>query len=351
MKRIGRRPFLLSGLALAACVGRTADDSTYLDEPAPAPPLPPSPLPEPPDFTEAHNSYGSCVDKNPNEPVRALHGVGIVPPFPAVLHSFTTDEQARSLRADAPLFTKSTTDSGHRGYLFDVLGRRASGGDAVAAQLAGPRFELGRFAWPFLAGVRVSPERYGDQILAIELRPEALYATFDARFEPIRFYDRKGTLVPSEMAMQTPERIGAFVFSANLNSSFDTGGGPYCSDDTREGLIYRELYLGNPAMVSRFSLGTPEILAQLDGEIADLRAFAEGYDCKQGASLPTCTDLLRYWRRFSDIQKPERADRILSSMAFANPFGSPGFLPRDFQRLADDLQTLRFVPDPFVVTL
>jgi hypothetical protein len=351
MKRIGRRPFLLSGLALAACVGRTADDSTFLHEEGPKPAPTPSPIPDPPDFTEAHNSHGSCVDKNPSEPVRALHGVGVVPPFPTVLHSFTSDEQARALRADAPLFTKSTTDSGHRGLLFDVLAQRASGGDAIAAQLAGPRFELGRFAWPFLAGVRVSPERYGDQILAIELRPEALYATFDARFEPIRFYDRKGTLVPSETAMQTPERIGAFVFFANRNTQFDTGGGPYCSYENREGLIYRELYLGNPAMVSRFSLGTPEILAQLDGEIADLRAFAEAYDCKQGVNLPTCTDLLRYWRQFSDIQKPDRADRILASMAFANPFGRPGFLPQDFQRLADDLQTLRFVPDPFVVTL
>jgi hypothetical protein len=38
-------------------------------------------------------------------------------------------------------------------------------------------------------------------------------------------------------------------------------------------------------------------------------------------------------------------------MAFGNPFGKAGFYPQDFQRLADDLQTLRFVPDPFVVTL
>lgn len=345
MKRIGRRPFLLSGLALAACVGRTADSTFENVVPSPAPePLPTGPFPE----LEPSHQQGLCQERMPDGELKTLVGMGNDLPIPPRLLSFTTPEQAGALRAGEPLLSKITSDNGHRGYLFDVLARWAKTGDPVAAELGGQRFERGRFAWPFLAGTRVSPERYGDVILDIELRPEALLVAFDAR-QPstYRVFDQTGKVVPIQDAMARADQIGAFFFYASDNTG--TGSFSYrCAGTLEPGLVYREFYMGNPSMIARYSTGTQEILAHLDDEIADLRAIATSIDCPAGALGIHCDDVLYWW----ETRAPSsRLARVLASMAFANPFGWGAFYPRDFQRLADDLQTLRFVPDPFVVTV
>ncbi len=346
MKRIGRRPFLLSGLALAACVGRT-EGSIFenVDPSPPSEPLPPEPFPP---ISLEPNSSGRCEETMPNGPLKALVGIKNDRPIPLRLLSFTTPEQASALRAGEPLLSKTTSDNGHRGYLFDVLARWAKTGDPVAAELAGQRFERGRFAWPFLAGTRVSPERYGDVILNIELRPEALLVAFDAsQPSTYRFFDQKGNVVRSEDAVARPDQIGAFFFFASENAWYSTGG-DRCIGTFNAGLVYREFYIGNPAMIARYSTGTQESLAHLDDEIADLRSLATAIDCPTGAPGVGCGEVLSWWR--TPIVG-SRLERVLASMAFANPFGAAAFYPRDFQRLADDLQTLRFVPDPFVVTV
>jgi hypothetical protein len=347
MKRIGRRPFLLSGLALAACVGRT-EDSTF-ENVVPSPPRePPPPTPPTTGTFEPNRPPDACYDTIPKGPLKTLVGIPNNRPIPPRLLSFTTPEQASALRAGEPLLSKTTSDNGHRGYLFDVLARWTAKGDGIAAELGGSRFERGRFAWPFLAGTRVSPERYGDVILDIDLRPEALVIGFDANSKGLyRCFDQKGNIVPNESAMARPEQIGAFFFYASENTSYSSTG-DRCVGESGLGLIYREFYVGNPSMIARYSTGTPEILAHLDDEIADLRAVAASLDCPAGAPGIDCGAVISRWRTSATYS---RLDRVLASMAFGNPFGKAGFYPQDFQRLADDLQTLRFVPDPFVVTL
>ncbi len=346
MRRIGRRPFLLGSLLAAAC-GETVK---------PASPQPTNDagldegLPEPYVLDASPRSgIPDCVDRAPSSALRALTGIEQRAPHLPRLYSFTTADQAAAIRAGAPIFTKATTDAGHRGYVFDVLELHSRQGfePEIAKELAGPRFELGRFAWPFLAGTRVSPERYGDEILSFAFKPESLFVAFSARpSSGFSFFDANGASVKSALAMQTPERIAAFLFFNDLNTSFTTSGSVgACEGAFAVGLVYREFYLGNAAMLAEYSLGTQAIVDRIDAEVADLRSLARDLDCTRARIGPDCTAVLQKW--FS-LEPTSRSDRFLASMAFATPFGTAGFVPADLVRLADDLEKLRFVPNPFV---
>ena len=137
----------------------------------------------------------SCVDKNPSATLKALTGIGQAAPTLPRLYSFTTKAQADGLRRGDPIFSKTASDSGHRGFLFDVLSARAGRGDTTAKELAGPRFEAGRFAWPFLSGTRVSPEPYGDEILSFTFKRDALFVAISTSAPDYRFFDASGMLL------------------------------------------------------------------------------------------------------------------------------------------------------------
>ena len=348
MKRIGRRPFLFGSALLAACGGQVLDDSKFENgDFVPSPQRPPPPpiddlFPEAgprPSVTE------TCRDTAPNTPQPTLTGLGERGPFPNVVYSWTTDEQAAGLRAGDPIFTRATTTTGQRGYVFDLLAKRAEAGDAIAKVLAGPAFELGRFAWPFAAGTRISPEKYGDQLVAIELEKEARVVAFSALGNRYTVFDLAGNVVPD--GMSAPERIGAFFFtndSTVTSSSF----GLSCIQDTFRGaLVYRELYLGNPAMVARYSLSTPAIHARLDAEAKDVRSLADTLDCR-GVVLGGCESIVRSWYPSGGNT---RIDRFFRSLAFAVPLGSAGNGARELRALADDLGRIDRTGAPLVVDM
>lgn len=348
MRTLGRRPFLLSGLVLAACGGSLANgpDASSPDASSPEPPTPTLP---PPSGFDASPPPGpqDCVDRNPSAPLVALTGLGQREPTLPRLYSFTTKAQAAGLRSGDVLFSKGATDTGHRGYLFNVLEVRAKAGDTIAALLAGPRYETGRFAWPFLAGTRVSPERYGDEVLAFTFKPDALFVTVSAQVAAYAFYDARGEGVPYATAIAAPERLAAILFLNDSMAQVDSfGRAMSCGGTLDVGLVYREFYLGNLGMIAEWSLGTQAILDRITAEVADLRSLARDLDCTGGALGPTCDAVLQKWARVGST----RADKLLASMAFATPFGRSGLRPADLSRLADDLATLTFAPSPLVVT-
>ncbi len=276
-------------------------------------------------------------------PVRALSGIDPYGPFPLRLYSWTTAEQAAGLRAGDAVFSKTTTDSGHRGLLFDVLEKRAIAGDEKAKLLSGPLFEKGRFGWPFLVGARVSPERYGDSIVAFTLRPEAIFAVFSSKM-PVTFIDAKGISVPTPAALAAPERIGAFFFLNDQNTSHSTTG-YRCLGTLDVGLVYREFYLGNIDMVEEWSLGTQAVADRLGDEIGDLRSLGRDLDCTSGRIGPSCDIVLAKWASVATT----RADRFVRSMAFATPFGRNGISTSDLVRMADDLDGIERSVRPLVV--
>lgn len=345
--RIGRRAFVVGGLLTAGCTERVDPaPSTFATDEAPRPKLPDPVTVEAP----AARGIEACQDRHPETPLRALTGLAQGTPRLLRAYSFTTAAQAAGLRAGDPLLSKSTTDSGHRGVLFDVLVRHTTSTDAtpktaaIAKELSGPRFEKGRFAWPFLAGTRLSPERYGDEILAFDFRPEALFVVFHGHLYPhFDFYDAAGKRVDADVAMAAPERIGAFLFSS-AELSAGTIGLSSCRVPG-PALTYREMYLGNLAMISQWRLGTQDILDRIAAEVDDLRMLVRDHDCSHGRIGASCTEVLTLWDRLG----PRRMDLFVGSTAFANPYGRYGLTLADLSRLADDLESLRFAPNPLVV--
>lgn len=338
---------MVGGLLAAGCTERLDPaPSTFATDEAPRPRLPGPVTVEAP----AARGIEACQDRHPETPLRALTGLAQGTPRLLRAYSFTTAAQAAGLRAGDPIFSKSTTDSGHRGVLFDVLERRVTSSDsapqtaAIAKELSGPRFEKGRFAWPFLAGTRLSPERYGDEIVAFDFRPETLFVVFDGdRFSTFAFYDATGKRVDPDLAMATPERIGAFLFS-----SADISTGTFKVSACIEpgpALTYREMYLGNLAMISQWRLGTQDILDRIAAEVEDLRMLVRDHDCTYGRIGASCMEVLTLWDRLG----PRRLDLFVGSTAFANPYGRYGLTLAELSSLADDLESLRFPPNPLIV--
>ena len=353
MRRIGRRPFIVGSL-LAAC-GEVAKTAQFPSSDAAFDAGLDTSVPHPFAVDDSRSArIHDCIDRAPAAPLRALTGITLDAPDLPRVYSFTTAEQVAGLRRGDPVFSKTNIDAVHRGHLFDRLAEvlRADHGPyrahihEIAKALTGPRFELGRFAWPFLAGTRVSPERYGDEILSFSFKPEALLVAFDTREPDFRFFDAKGTKVNPLVAMKTLDRVAAFLFTNLHNRSFETSG-PRCRGELEVGVVYRELYLGNPAMLAEYSLGTQQIVDRIDAEVADLRSLARDLDCTRGRIGPSCDAVQYTWGDGG----PTRADKLVASMAFASPFGLFGLVPADLLRLADDLERLRFVPSPYVGSL
>lgn len=355
MRRIGRRPFIVGSLLAAACGGVAKTAQFPSSDAAFDAGLDPG-VPDPFAVDGSRSArIHDCIDRAPAAPLRALTGITLDAADLPRVYSFTTAEQVAGLRRGDAVFSKTNLDAVHRGHLFDRLAEvlRADHGPygahihAIAKELTGPRFELGRFAWPFLAGTRVSPERYGDEILSFSFKPEALLVAFDTRETAFRFFDAKGTKINPLVAMKRLDRVAAFLFTNLHDSSLETSGPGGCRGELGVGLVYRELYLGNPAMLAEYSLGTPQIVDRIDAEVADLRSLARDLDCTRGSIGPSCDVVPYTW----DYGGPNRTDKFVASMAFASPFGLFGFAPADLLRLADDLEKLRFVPSPYVVSL
>ena len=195
-----------------------------------------------------------------------------------VFYSWTTDEHVAELRAGTQLFSRSERPGQGRGLLFDSLAHYAEAGQSDEATLAGTlaneTFAKARFAWPnpWATVLGFPGETYGNQLLKIELLPQAWIAYFDGR--SLRVFDAENAPVPLEAALATPLRIGA-IFHV---SEAEAGGG-YCGTFHPGGVGFREFAVGNIAMVARWSLATAEIGQRIQDDIAQLRAFEAELSC------------------------------------------------------------------------
>ncbi len=266
----------------------------------------------------------------------ALRGLSTELPYPmGTLYSYTTADQVAGLRNGDPLFSKVTTDSGHRGYVFDVLAELAEAGDDAAALLEGPRYEKGCRLGRSLAGTRPSPENYGDEIIAMTLKLEAIVARVTATSSMIDFIDAKGTWsILGGTAM--PERIGAIHFF-NDEATYSGTVGSGCYNGTRPGKwIYR-------GILSRQHRDGGGVESRNTGDQTasptrlPISAGSPPASIARGARgrRQTITDA---WRRFDDT----RLSRVLASLAFTSPSG----LTSHPSALADDLESLAFTPNP-----
>jgi hypothetical protein len=195
-----------------------------------------------------------------------------------VFYSWTTDDQVAELRAGGALFSRSESPGKGRGLVFTQLAAYAAAGmnaeNLLASQLESVVFAKARFSWtnPWATLLGWPGETYGNQLLQIELKPEAWIAFFNAQGLTVR--DAQNQTVAIETALATPERIGAIYFQSSADSSSG-----YCGTFSQGAVAFREFVLGNLQMVQRWSLATAEITQRLNSDITRLQAFEAEVAC------------------------------------------------------------------------
>jgi hypothetical protein len=190
------------------------------------------------------------------------------------LYTWTTPDQIEALRASQRLLVRDTSPTHGASYVEAVLAALAAHGDPIATLLYSDGYARMRFAWPSpwatRAGFAELGETYGDQLIRIELKPEAIVVgvsttrgVFDAR-------DMTNARVPLADVARAPERIAAIYFE-----SVRSGVPPAPIPQPRAS--YREYALCNEAMIESWSAGTPDIARELVDEAALLDAAAEAF--------------------------------------------------------------------------
>lgn len=195
-----------------------------------------------------------------------------------VFYSWTTDEQVAELRAGGELFSRSERPGMGRGLLFTELSALGQAGATLTNELAlvlsGKLFEKARFAWtnPWATIMGFPGEDYGNQLLRIELKPDAWIAFFADG--GLRVFDQENNEVPLQIASDSPERIGAIYYESRAEA-----GNCYSGTFSHGGVGFREFALGNLDMVENWSLATPEIAERLQSDIGELEEFAKMLNC------------------------------------------------------------------------
>ncbi len=225
----------------------------------------------------------------------------------AELYSWTTEEQVVALRETRRLLVADPSTGG-RASPFNLALMEIEQDGSTTAQLAAllldhPDLRRRRYAWtsPFATTLGLGSRRYGDRLIRIELDPRAILARFEPRAAtPFSLIDMQGRSVTIDEVLAEPLRLAAL----------------YHVQDTPEAVIpYREYVVCSEAMITAWSIATPEIRARVEHEIELLDQLARG----SLASLPHAAvteSAAPDWRRASAAPTP--LELWHASLAFDN---------------------------------
>jgi hypothetical protein len=195
-------------------------------------------------------------------------------PARRILYTWTTPDQVEALAKDRVLLTRTESPVHGPSFYDQVLAERAASGDALAKKLRTEAFARARHAWanPWATVLGWEGESYGDELIVVELKPEAWTAVLATSTASFRVVDADNHEVPMTEAVAHPERIGAvyFVHDAPAKGPPGSFAGP------ADRPSYREYVLCNEAMIARWSIGpattAPAVTAS--AELAERLAVA-----------------------------------------------------------------------------
>lgn len=327
-RALGRRQFTALALVLTGCGSGTRED-------APQTPVV-ARRPDPSPYLGPVSAHVPPAGRPQPEGLRfddAYHDRAARP----VLYSWTTTEQATALRQDRVLFTKTARDDFGPGFLYQVLGELAAAGNVLAQELAKPEYAKGRYAWvnPWAASLGFQGEEYGTELLRIELRPEARLVRIFRRSGAVDVVGVDGKVVPTAQALGQLDRLAGAYF---VNE--DEGGGGSFGTSVLPG-TYRELYVGNLAMVARWSLGTQAIVDVLRSAAAALRRLAPfNANLTETDAQWKARVVLTQW----GFPPTDATTSYESSLCFVDPSYRP--TQANLEALARHLETRTFTPNP-----
>ncbi|HXC05500.1 MAG TPA: hypothetical protein VNZ86_12150 [Bacteroidia bacterium] len=190
-----------------------------------------------------------------------------------VLYTWTTREQIEELRQHKQLLTRSKSIHGEWSNFDKSLRDTSFSKFDIARMLQDNLFANKRFAWsnPWATAMGWKREKYGDQLLKIELDERAIFGIFDANdnTHPFRFYDRKGKKVDEKTVLLHKELLAVMYHVGEQpvqRSQRCKRHGTYGGFEKRKNIPFREFVILNESMIKSWSYGTPEILALLQKE-------------------------------------------------------------------------------------
>lgn len=263
-------------------------------------------------------------------------------PARAELYAYVSDAEAAQLRSSRKLLPVPDTSASPTNPAVQVrlsqvqLGASSNEASLIAAMVQ--RFKNVRTTWPNAFALRLLEHPGTEHMnpVRIVLRQEAWVGRLsDNRFTVV---DLKNQLVTTEQALANPERIAAIYVLMSPSVS----GGVACERG------FRELSLGNEAMVESWSLGSQEIANRLDSEIAALTAlFDVARACgsvDRGSMTFQGVTVCSTWSTFGAVTE-------YSSYGWSLAKPTELYKPsaQNLVSLIDALDGDRFDVDPFVV--
>lgn len=244
------------------------------------------------------------------------------------LYSWTTLEQAQELLEGTPLLNRAERPGLGPGYAIEYLSTefypQTETDAAIIELLTTERFTRARYAWPHAWATRMGwpateqapAETYGDQLLQIVVKPEALWIVVsDSRLWVV---DNEGVESEPTVATEQPERIAGVFFSKDAN----TGGASCGTFGASAFSAYREFILMNPDMIESWSLGTDEIRSVVHLDVERLTALFHAI-----RSCPN-TQAFDDWAGFVVCRDWANSGTELSAYESALALMSPHYQPR-----------------------
>jgi hypothetical protein len=250
--------------------------------------------------------------------------------FRTVLYTWTTTTQIANLRASGRLLV-ATASSGTMVSPFNRslpgLATSSRPGAVLARLLAThPALIRRRYAWPsaFATVLGLGKQTYGNALIRVELRLEAWIGRYvPTAPEPLRFIDASGATIALDCVVAEPERIGA-IFHVRTEPAV--------------AVPFREYVVTNPEMVNSWSVATDEIRAELEGEVALLRALGKHVAVARDAEAPASSawphtpadaDTSTLWRAALAFDGrryqpwPRRLSALVAALDAYDPAGAP----------------------------
>lgn len=222
------------------------------------------------------------------------------------LYTWTSKEQINLLRNSSNLLLKSESATKGKANYDLVLDSLKNSGNQIAAFLLSPSFAKKRFAWPQpWATVRGYPnENYGDQLLRITFKEDAIFGSFipaegDTLFH---FYSMKGKKLDPDFVMAHPERL-AVVYFVNSKITRKTEAhyrGTYSRHYDKRTITapfpYREYVICNESMIREWSYGTVAIKNKIKDNLAYLNYLREAIHTPLDKDNSGCAPVAKYDR-------------------------------------------------------
>jgi hypothetical protein len=196
-----------------------------------------------------------------------------------VLYSWTTVEQATELVEGGPLLSRTERPGEGPGhaieYLRDLYQPVSDDDAALRDLLLSEPFTRARYAWPYAWATRMGwpaselgpAETYGNQLLRIAVKPEAVWVVVAPG--GLRIVDNEGI----QVVLTDPGRIaGIYFVRGEGEGGVACGGGSF---GPQLFTSFREFIIMNPNMIESWELGTAVVREAVAADVGQLEKFFE----------------------------------------------------------------------------